>query len=153
MFVATEENQRILDQLVGCFQQYGRGDVIPHDVLIAVTGTQPPDSDYFQTVMAARKRFRDVSGIWTRPENGIGFRLLTVKETLVEEPRRRARKAMTQSRFSRRAAEMLPEKELKFHERRLRDAVIQEQRDIKRKLMESQRHLGWLMMPTPTNPK
>ena len=153
MFKITEENQVIVDRILDCFRGHRRGEVVTHETLVRITEMNPPDPEYFRIVRAARKQFQDESGITIMPEKGVGFRLLTHRETLLDHHFHRARKIRTQTRFDERAARLLPEHELEFQERRLRVALIEEQRELKKRLSESERFLDLLMTPTRTNPK
>lgn len=136
MFDPKEETESKTLAALAVLREYKRGDCVPHDELAAATGLRPTcGGEYYDIVMKARRRLRDEDGIWSRPETSEGFHLLTERETLTEEPRRRAKRARKQIAYTIKAAVALPKESLSFNLRRLQEAVVNSATDMRRKLI------------------
>lgn len=153
MFKVNEANGAAVDAAYKVLDQYGRGDVVPHSELSAAVGHVWPSPEYFRLVRAARDRYRDTAGVWSREVPGLGFRLLTVEESLTTEQSHRARRAKRQVKIASKVADSIPEREMSFHQRKLREAVLESTRQAARKIAEEQRHMAWLARPTPSKPR
>lgn len=153
MFEQREDNRAIVDALVRVFGKYSRGDVVLHANLAVIVGREPPDNEYFRLIRKARNRFCKTSGIWTREQPGVGFRLLTVNETLTEEQAFRSRRARRQIGIAKLTAEMIPAKEMTFHQQKVREAILAEAKQIQKKLRDDQRFIDIMTAPKPRNPK
>lgn len=136
MFEPNEENDVKVDGLIALFREHERGDVVSHGAITRVIEIDRwrQRDEYYKVVRRTRNRLRDEDGIWSRPETSVGFRLLTEQETLVDEPRMRARRARRQINLGQRAAIKLDEDKLTPLQRRLRDAVIADAAEKKRML-------------------
>lgn len=136
MFKTNETLEAQTQAALAVLREYKRGDCVPHEELARAIGMSPEcGSDYYRVVRKARFRLRDEDGIWSRNENTEGFHLYTERETFVEEPRRRAKRARRQIGFTVKAAVAIAPESLSPNQRRLREAVIDAGQDMRRKLV------------------
>jgi hypothetical protein len=119
-----------------------RGAILLHEEIAQVLCLRPHEAHYDFVVERARKKLLEERGIETWPIWGVGYRLLTVAETITQLPIWRAEKQLTQVRKTRAALEALEVEGLSVHEHRLRtiqiDAAKEAKKDLiqKRKLLE-----------------
>lgn len=112
-----------------------RGDILPHMKITEVLGLQPHEGAWQHILNRVRARLQRERGIATWFEKGVGYRLLTVRETLVDLPRWRRRKARSQFRRLIRSQAALPDAELTVHERQIRQDQIHHDRAENRRLL------------------
>lgn len=134
-----------VDTVYGLLTELGRGDVLAHDAIRAVLGVEPHEGRWDHVVGRARRRLLRENGIATWPEVTVGYRLLTVRETLTDLPARRVRKARSQVRRLRGEVCALPDGELSDHQLRRKAFLEDRVRDLKRTMRDEQRALAAIL--------
>lgn len=149
MFDVSETVEAKTRAALAVLREYKRGDCVPHSELSKAIGLsrELDADDYYRIVRKARGRLRDEDGIWSTNENNVGFHLLTERETFIDEPRRRAKRARKQLGLSIRAAIAVPPDGLSLNQRRLREAVIEDGKAKRRSLVEKTAKANQFMQP------
>lgn len=139
MFEARAVNVERVESVLVVLRRYGRGETVPHAAIGGATGLDPSDdraSEYYRICRRARDRYRDEDGVTSIPINGVGFRLLTAQETLVDYQRSQMKRARRQVRKAGKSAACLPAADLSLHHRQLREAAIRRAKEQEKFLAE-----------------
>lgn len=148
MFEINEELAVKVESALAVLRKYRRGDCVPHSELSSVLGLVPePGGDYYRIVRKAREQLRDTDGIWSHPDATEGFLLLTEDETLVQEQKRRSKRARKQIGIGLKAAVMINPDGLSMRKRMLREAVIENAKELRRKLTTREAKASQFMQP------
>jgi hypothetical protein len=123
-FEKNEELRAMIDTLYDHAAELDRGDVLTHDVVRSILGVDRHQGHWQHCVNVVRKRLRDDRGIETWPTHNVGYRLLTVDETLRDFPRWRAARARRQERKARKGLAAIPTSSMTPHQQRVRLAQI-----------------------------
>lgn len=136
MYQRSEEDDAIIQAIVGLLRSRERGSVILHEDIEAACGLSRSihKQTYYRRVMSARYFLRDNDGVWSAPVHGVGVQLLTNRDTLVDEQQNRFKRAGRQIGKGRAAAVKLPDDQLTIHERRLKEVAVQQADSVRREL-------------------
>lgn len=96
----SEAVGKAVDQLTAATGHYARGDTVPYDYILRVTGIPARDEGiWHQTIKRWRDNLLNCRGIALRAVPSVGYRLLTEEEqAVVQVPRERLRRAASQFR-------------------------------------------------------
>ena len=152
MFETKEEITGAVDAIYAIAQTLERGQILTHEAIRSVLGTEPHVGSWDHIVNRVRKRIQDERGIATWPENTVGYKLLTTVEQL-DVPVLRLKRAARQARRGRKSVEALPEKSLTMHQRRVRLFMVERAKVGESAIRREIRDMTTEVKPTATLPR
>jgi hypothetical protein len=151
MFEAKDEVKEAVDALTKLAANYERGQCIPWGVIEAITGDRE-DSRAKYVIGKFTRRLEREREIVTLAAVSVGIRLLTHRETAVEIPALRQRKAYRQIRRAIKQTATVDTSRLSDHERKLLTAQRANMAEQRRELFRSRKQLATGKV-TETNPR
>lgn len=140
MFERSAESEAAVAAIVEAADGLDRGDVLTHAAITAATGVRPYEGCWSHAVRSALARIERDRGIACVAVVNVGYRLLTKREQIADEPQRRTLRAIRQLKRGRLAVARVPTSGLPVHLQRLQSCNVQllsqSQADLVRRLAE-----------------
>lgn len=142
MFERSAECEAAITAIIEAAETLKRGDVLTHRMITLATGIRPYEGRWSHVVRSSLARIERDRGIACVAVINVGYRLLTRREQITEEPQRRTIRAIRQLRRGRRSVERVPIRGLPIHLQRIQSSnlalITQSQHDVARRLREHQ---------------
>ena len=122
MFESKEYISQKVDAGVRLLASYERGDIVPHAVIAPAIIADAGTSFYYYIIGRVRKVVRRDRGLELFPEPGVGYKVVTVQEQLVNVPEHRYRRAKKQINRAGQAIDAIPDADMTDHQRLVREA-------------------------------
>lgn len=148
---AKDEVTAAVDALLALAAQYERGQCIPWEEVEKVTGDHSKERAKY-VVNKWRRKLESEREIVTLPAPSVGVRLLTHKETAMEIPALRQRRAYRQIRRAIKQTSLVDVSRLSDHERRLLTSQRANMATQRLELFRSRKQLA-IGKPTEGNPR
>ena len=124
MFERSAECEKAVAAVVAAAESLERGDILTHASITHATGLQPYEGRWSHVVRSSLARIERDRGIACVAVINVGYRLLTRREQIADEPQRRTIRAIRQVRRGKRAVARVSTSGLPIQMQRIQTANL-----------------------------